>query len=112
MGAGLLPFAKEPCPLRAIYVLDDGENLPDGQLIKTSIIPPAEAVGIIMGRTSLLPLLNQEQVAGVFKSLGELVKCVPVWRLTLIRGLDHLPDAVDGIVEHAKKYGVSSFIPS
>ena len=112
VGAGLLPFAKEPCPLRAIYVLDDRENLPDGQLIKTSLIPPAEAVGIIMGRTSMLPLLNQEQVAGVFKSLGELVKTVPVWRLTLVRGLDHLPDAVDGIVRHAKKYGVSSFISS
>ena len=105
--SGLVKFAAEPIPLKGICVLSNGDEPPDGRLIEISPIARAEAVGILLSRDSMLPILGRDQVSYLLAFLTRLVAQVPVWRLSIRPGLDQLPQVVEALVNH--ELGAGSF---
>jgi hypothetical protein len=98
--SGLMPFAARPSPVKGIYVLSNGDGLPSSQIVEISPIPRAEAIGILLSRNSMLPVLGRDQVAYVLGFLTRLVMQIPVWHLRINPGLEQLPQVVEAIVKH------------
>lgn len=100
LDSGLVEFSEEPIPLKGVYVLSNVDTSPSDELIEISPISRAEAVGILLGRDSMLPILGRDQVSYLLTSLTRLVAQVPVWRLRIKPGLDQLPQVVQALVKH------------
>jgi hypothetical protein len=98
--SGLMPFAAGPSPVKGIYVLSNGDGLLSSQIVEISLIPRAEAIGILLSRNSMLPVLGRDQVAYVLGFLNRLVTQIPVWHLRINPGLEQLPQVVEAIVKH------------
>jgi hypothetical protein len=98
--SGLMPFAAGPSPVKGIYVLSNGAGLPSSRIVEIRPIPRAEAIGILLSRNSMLPVLGRDQVAYVLAFLTRLVTQIPVWHLRINPGLEQLPQVVEAIVEH------------
>lgn len=110
--AGLLPFATEPATVSGVYVLTNSESNYDDQLVTIKPISSAQAVGILLGRDIMLPILAKDQVASVFAFLGKLTVQVPVWEITISRDLNRLPEVVSEILKHEQHRRVLSSVPA
>ena len=107
--SGLMPFATGPTPVRGIFVLAQGDPLPSYQDVEITRIAPAQAVGILLSRDSMLPILEQNLVAQVLGALTRLVKQVPVWQLVVNPGLERLPRVVSAVLAHQEsQFALSS----
>ena len=92
-------FSTRPLPLRAVYVLDFGE---DGEPLSAERLAPADACVELVRHSFALRLLGAEAASGAhLEQLAHLVRHVPVRRLRRPRelgGLDRIAERVEADV--------------
>ena len=98
---GRLPFADQPAPLIAIFLLGPDES------DDVSLVPlgAAEALSQLIPHSFVLDVEDRQRLAAHFGRLGELAASVPCHALDYPRCYAQLPEVIGAVLERAKLDG-------
>jgi len=96
-----LPFASEPAPLIAIFLLGPDES------DDVSLVPlgAAEALSQLIPHSFVLDVEDRQRLAAHFGRLGELASRVPCHSLDYPRCYAQLPEVIGAVLERVKLDG-------
>jgi hypothetical protein len=89
-------LVREPFPLSAIYLLNPVQTVGEGAAAVTRArLDPVASVMAVVPNTKLGPLLGDSEAPVVLQRAASLMRHVPVYRLSIVRAFDRLPEVVD-----------------
>ena len=91
-------LAAGPCPLAAVYVLAPRRDEPaHGAAATRTRLSPVAALEMLVGHTSIAPLLSAAEARPLLTIAAAVARSVPVYELRVVRDLSRLPDVVAGV---------------
>ncbi len=97
-------------PLHALYLLSPAREPQDGGAAWRTRLSAIESALVIIGHARLAPLLGGPEAAHQFRRATALAESLPVYRLSVVRDLDRLPDVVATI--QSWHPGIAAGVPS
>lgn len=86
----------EPSPLAALFVLERTES-PEAPEVEIEATPAGESLLAVIPHAYCLALAEPERKRQMVESYLELVRSVPVGRIRVRTGFEHLPNVLDAI---------------
>ena len=88
-------IARAATPLAALYVLAPVRALDDSHVAMRTRVSEVDAALLILAHARLAPLFTKSEAPALFHAASRLARAVPVYRLTIVRDLDRLPNVLD-----------------
>jgi hypothetical protein len=92
-------LATRRTPLGAVYILQQVEQLDSGAAVQRVRLSDVEAVMVVLRHTKAGALLGGYEAALVFDNVISLAQSVPIYHLTIVRGLERLDEVVAQMLE-------------
>jgi len=85
----------EPAPLAAVYLVRPTRAIDDGKAVAREAMPATRAaVSMALEKKLTDDLIGLREAGSMLQWIGDVVSAVPVYRLSLLRDLERLPDVV------------------
>lgn len=92
-------LAREPRPLRAIYLLSPLQGIADGRLVARDSLPAASALAAVMGHTKVGGMLGKAEAPRLLQRVASVVRRIPVQRLLVVRDVPALSAVAEQVLD-------------